>query len=87
MPITQPVPRSDPRLDDARSKDPCPVCGHHTLTLLDFPHVSTMGVQPYSELLGMGEPMVEQPPGIACLTCGSQWPSIEEFREAQKAAR
>jgi hypothetical protein len=62
------------------------VCGHFTLSVLDFPHVSMMGVQPNSEILGMGEPTVDQPPGIACLTCGSQWPSIEEFREAQAAA-
>jgi hypothetical protein len=87
MPLARPQPRPDPKLDSARSQEPCPVCGKHTLSLLDFPHVATMGVQPYSDILGMGEPSVEQPPGIACLTCGSQWPDIDSFRKAQRQRR
>lgn len=64
----------------ARSEEACPVCGKHALSLLDFPYVATMGVQPYADILGMGELPVSQEPGIGCLECGTQWASLDDFR-------
>jgi hypothetical protein len=45
-----------------------------------------MGVQLHSEILGMGELTADQPPGIACLSCGTQWADIDAFRKAQVEA-
>jgi hypothetical protein len=87
VPLSRPEPQADARLEEARSEEACPVCGNHTLSLLDFPHVATMGVQPNSDILGMGEPRVEQPPGIACLTCGTQWSDLDAFRQEQPRKR
>ncbi len=73
--------RDEPGLEGARSQEACPVCGEHTLSLLGYPYVSTMGVQPMAEILGMGEPTLDEPPGIACLSCGAQWHDIDAFRQ------
>ena len=70
---------------DARSAEACPVCGAHRLTLLYFPETSATGVRPYDELLGMGDAASDTPPGIGCLSCGSEWADLEEFRRAQQA--
>lgn len=45
-----------------------------------------MGVQPYAELLGMGEVRVREDPGIGCLRCGAEWPDLAAFRRAQDEA-
>ena len=87
LPLERPVVRHEPSLDGARSEEACPACGRHTVSLLDFPYVSTMGVQPYTELLGMGEPSVQQAPGIGCLSCGTQWPDLKAFRDASGGGR
>lgn len=63
-----------------RSREACPVCGAHRLTIIDFPDVPTMGVQPYSELLGMGDLHASTPPGIGCLDCGAHWRDLDSFR-------
>ncbi|MEX2548491.1 MAG: hypothetical protein WD830_12010 [Chloroflexota bacterium] len=72
--------------DDTRSKEACPVCGERQLTLLRFPTVDVLGVQPYAELIGMGDPSPDTPPGIGCLACGSEWPDLNSFRRAQQGA-
>jgi hypothetical protein len=69
-----------------RSSDACPVCGRHELALIDFPEVTATGYMPANEILGMGEPTEPSPPAIGCLACGSEWPSVEAFREALTAA-
>lgn len=69
--------------DAERSREACPACGAHRLTIIDFPDVPSMGVQPYSELLGMGEPHASTPPGIGCLECGAQWDDLEAFRAGE----
>jgi hypothetical protein len=70
--------------DAERSKEACPVCGERRLTLLYFPDASARGVMQYDELIGMGDPSVDTPPGIGCLACGSEWPDLESFRAAAK---
>ena len=69
--------------DDARSKEACPVCGEHRLTLIHFPETSVIGVRPYDELYGMGDATPDTAPGIGCLACGSEWPDLDSFRRAQ----
>ena len=68
--------------DAARSREACPVCGEHRLTLLYFPETSARGVMPYDELIGMGDPSPDTAPGIGCLACGSDWPDLAAFRAA-----
>ncbi len=72
--------------DDTRSNEACPVCGEHRLTLLRFPTTDVLGVQPYSELIGVGDLSPDTPPGIGCLACGSEWPDLDSFRRAQQGA-
>ncbi len=69
-----------------RSKEACPVCGEHRLTLLYFPDTSARGVLPYDELIGMGDPSPDTPPGIGCLACGSEWSDLAAFRRAAEEA-
>jgi len=71
--------------DAGRSRDACPVCGVHALHLLYFPDVGIGGVRPMDELVGMGDLKPDQPPGIGCTACGSEWESLEDFRAAQRA--
>jgi hypothetical protein len=68
-----------------RSAEACPVCGEHRLTLLQFPRVDATGVRQYDELLGMGDAVPDDPPGIGCLACGAEWPDLAAFRAAQDA--
>lgn len=73
--------------DAGRSKEACPVCGEHRLTLLHFPETSVLGVRPYDELYGFGDRQADTPPGIGCLGCGSEWENLDEFHRAQKERR
>jgi len=68
----------------ARSDEPCPVCGERQLSLVTFPRVDVKGVAPLDELIGMGDPETGQQPGIGCLSCGTEWPSLAAFRAAQR---
>ena len=76
-------PHSDPGADDTRSEQACPVCGEHTLALDSPPHIDVMGVQPYSDLLGMGDLQMAGSLGIICLTCGTHWASREAFERGE----
>jgi hypothetical protein len=69
-------------LEQARSNEACPVCGQHRLTLIGFPETTARGVRPYDELICMGDPRPDTPPGIGCLACGTEWADLEEFRRA-----
>lgn len=78
----------DPRGDErSRSAEACPECGAHRLAILDFPDVPTLGVQPYSELLGMGDLHATTPPGIGCLACGAEWHDLAAFRAGEAPTR
>ncbi len=83
LPLKRPEARDEPRLDGQRSAESCPACSRHTVSLLGFPYVATMGAQPTSDILGMGELSPDQPPGIGCLSCGAQWADVTAFRAAR----
>lgn len=85
LPLRRPEARPDAGLDAERSAEACPACGRHTVSLLGFPYVATMGAQPTADILGMGELSADQPPAIACLSCGAQWANVADFRDAKSA--
>jgi hypothetical protein len=62
---------------EEHSRQPCPVCGAHRLAVEQLPHIDVMGVQPYSDLIAMGDLHPQEPPAILCLECGSRWNSLE----------
>jgi hypothetical protein len=64
---------------EARSQLACPVCGQHWLAIARPPHIAVMGVQPYSDLLGLGDREPDTPPAIECLACGTRWRDIDAF--------
>ena len=59
--------------DTTRSEQACPACGQHTLAIDEAPHIDVMGVQAYSDMLGMGDVQEAAMPGIICLSCGTRW--------------
>jgi hypothetical protein len=65
---------------EERSHLACPVCGRHRLAIEKPPHIAVMGVQPYSDLLGLGDREPDTPPAIECLGCGTRWRDIAAFR-------
>jgi hypothetical protein len=75
---------TDPRAQQ-RSELACPVCGAHQLAIDTPPHIDIIGVQPYSDLIGMGDFQVREPPAIVCLACGTTWPDREAFERARKS--
>lgn len=85
LPLQRPEARSEQGLDAERSAEACPACGQHTVSLLGFPYVATMGAQPTADILGMGELSADQPPAIACLSCGVQWADVATFRQAERS--
>ena len=56
-----------------RSELPCPVCGEHSLAVDEPPQIDIMGVQPYSDMLGMGDLAPHGSLGIVCRSCGTYW--------------
>jgi hypothetical protein len=67
------------------SDEACPACGAHEVALVDFPSVSAVGYQVFSETIGMGEVKESTPPAIGCLACGAEWADLAAFRAAQAA--
>ena len=59
--------------EPARSEQICPVCSEHTLAIDRPPEIDVMGVQQYSDMLGMGDLENEGPVGIVCLNCNTRW--------------
>jgi hypothetical protein len=62
-----------------RSEQACPVCGKHELALDELPRIDVMGVQAYSDMLGMGDLLGEALPAIVCLGCGARWRDKSAF--------
>jgi hypothetical protein len=71
--------------DSTRSDEACPACGAHEMALVDFPSVSAVGYQVFSETIGMGEVRATTAPAIGCLACGAEWADLASFRAAQAA--
>ncbi len=59
--------------EQARSEQACPVCSQHQLALDTPPEIDVMGVQQYSDMLGMGDLHNEGAVGIVCLNCKTRW--------------
>ena len=59
--------------EEARSEQACPACGEHALALDTPPEIDVMGVQQYSDMLGMGDLPNEGALGIVCLKCDTHW--------------
>jgi hypothetical protein len=71
---------------EERSELACPVCGKHTLALDEPPRLDVMGVQPVSDMLGMGD-LKPAGIGIVCLSCGSHWRDREAFDRGEAERR
>ncbi len=69
--------------EQSRSEQACPVCSQHTLALDQPPQIDVMGVQSYSDIVGMGDLKPEGAMGIICLTCGTHWPDKAAFDRGQ----
>ena len=59
--------------EQARSELACPVCTKHTLAVDEPPRIDVMGVQAYSDIIGMGDLHQEGSVGIVCLSCDTRW--------------
>jgi CheY-like chemotaxis protein len=57
----------------------CPTCGERRLAMEELPRIGAMGAQPYSDILGMGDPSDRVLPSIVCLGCGRRWDDAEAF--------
>ena len=68
--------------EETRSQRACPVCGKHSLALDEPPRIDIMGVQPASDLLGMGD-LHQAGMGIVCLECGTRWASRDALERNQ----
>ena len=65
--------------EPARSEQACPVCSQHTVALDRPPEIDVMGVQQYSDMLGMGDLENEGAVGIVCLNCQTHWRDKDAF--------
>jgi hypothetical protein len=65
--------------EEDRSELACPICGEHALSLDQPPRIDVMGVQLYSDIVGMGDLAPEGPLGIVCLSCGTHWRDRDAF--------
>ena len=66
-------------MTDTLSELACPVCGQHSLALDEPPRIDVMGIQPYSDMLGMGDLGAPVVPAIVCLGCGTRWRDRDAF--------
>jgi hypothetical protein len=70
---------------EPESRWACPVCGAHRLAMEKLPKVGAMGSQPYTDILGMGDPDDRSMPEIVCLECSTRWPNADTFWAAASA--
>jgi hypothetical protein len=64
---------------EPESRWACPTCGAHRLATEELPQVGAMGAQPYSDILGLGDPKEPALPAIVCLNCGRRWRDADAF--------
>ena len=64
------------------SAEACPSCGAHRVAMVPLPEIEVMGVQPYTDLLMMGDRPAPLRPSIVCLACRAEWRDLEAFRAA-----
>ena len=69
--------------EETRSELACPVCSQHTLALDKPPEIDVMGIQQYSDMLGMGDLPNEGAVGIVCLDCDTHWRDKAAFDRGQ----
>lgn len=67
----------------ARSEKACPVCSQHTLALDQPPEIDAMGVQAFSDMVGMGDLPNEGAIGIVCLNCKTRWRDADAFARGE----
>jgi len=72
--------------EEARSERACPICSQHTLALDEPPRIDVMGVQLYSDIVGMGDLRPEGAVAIVCLSCGTRWRDREAFDRGEAEA-
>jgi len=74
-----PRPRAIPSITamPARSRHACPVCGAHRVAIVRLPRIDVLGVQPYTDLFGMGDQRTM--PGLECRACGAAWRDLHAF--------
>ena len=65
--------------EQTRSEQVCPACGQHSLALDEPPRIDVLGVQPWSDMVGMGDVQDAGAPGIVCLSCGVSWRDLGAF--------
>ena len=65
--------------EEARSEQACPICDQHTLALDRPPEIDAMGVQAFSDMVGMGDLQNEGSVGIVCLNCNTHWRDKDAF--------
>jgi hypothetical protein len=70
--------------DRTASAETCPVCGAHRVAVLPLPETAVLGVQPYTDLLMMGDRPAPLRAAIGCLACGAEWPDLDSFRAASR---
>src|SRR6185295_5156732 len=75
--------RSEDHGADDRSERACPVCGEHALALDMPPRIDVLGVQPYSDIIGMGDRPPDGSVGIVCRSCGTYWPDLAAFERGE----
>jgi hypothetical protein len=71
---------------EGRSERACPVCGQHSLAVDAPPRIDVLGIQPYSDLIGMGDVRPRNAPGIICLNCGTRWRDLRAFEAGEPEA-
>ena len=71
------------RSADEWSERACPVCGAHALALDIPPRIDVMGVQPYTDVIGMGDRPQQGPVGIVCRSCDTYWSDLAAFERGE----
>ena len=67
-----------------RSREACPRCSEHRLSVLEVPDVRYATFDPANSLQGIRTDFrLEGTPGIVCLACGAEWLDLPAFRTEQ----